>query len=422
MRASRGPDMALRFGLRRKKTSKNKYYRCENDERQGKGEDRTGSPWRRCSSRAGAGGVLSFYDIRHFANSYHSRKDDAREDVMSLVLNSISHRYGEISAVDAASLEVAGGEIVCLFGASGCGKTTLLRVAAGLERLQSGTVSLDGDLLAGPGKDIPSERRPIGFVFQDYVLFPHLTALRNVEFGLTREPFHRRRALAREELARVGLADLSHRYPHELSGGQQQRAALARAFARRPRAMFLDEPFASIDAVLRRRLREDVRRILKEAGAATILVTHDAEEALAIGDRVAVMRGGRIIEAATPQSLYEMPATPEAAMLFSGAQRLEGFAAGGTARTVLGELPIPIEYDGEVVIVFLKGGVRLNSDPEGAGRVVESRFVGPGWTIYLAGPDSPNLLAFDNLRPLDVGERVSLDPDPERLRVFSAEG
>lgn len=338
---------------------------------------------------------------------------------MGLALKSISHRYGGTLAVDAASLEVADGEIVCLFGASGCGKTTLLRIAAGLERLQSGSVSIGGNSVAGPGKHTPAERRPTGFVFQDYVLFPHLTAQRNVEFGLSALSTRRRRDLASRELARVGLADLAHRYPHELSGGQQQRVALARAFARRPRAMFLDEPFASIDAVLRRRLREDVRRMLKETGAATILVTHDAEEALAIGDRIAIMQSGRIVEAGTPQQLYETPATSQGALLFSGAQRLEGAAADGKVRTALGEFQIPYAPDGSVAIIFLNGGVRLLSDPQGLGRVVGSRFAGPGWTIHLEGADDGSMLAFSEMRPFDIGARVRLDPDLARLRIFA---
>jgi len=218
---------------------------------------------------------------------------------MSLGLKDISHRFGETRALNAASLTVAPGELVCLFGPSGCGKTTLLRIAAGLEPLQDGTVELDGALLAKPGRETQPEKRPVGLVFQDYVLFPHLTVEKNIAFGLAGERHSKLRVT--DQLHAFGIAGLARRYPHELSGGQQQRVALARAMARKPKALLLDEPFASIDVALRRRLRGELRRTLKEQNAAVLLVTHDPEEALALGDRIALMRAGEIIEAASPE-------------------------------------------------------------------------------------------------------------------------
>ncbi|MBB5517876.1 ABC transporter ATP-binding protein [Amphiplicatus metriothermophilus] len=338
---------------------------------------------------------------------------------MSLVLADIVHRYGRTLAVDRVSLEAERGEIVCLFGPSGCGKTTLLRLAAGLERLQAGRVALDGALLAGNGLDTPAERRPIGFVFQDYVLFPHLTAIENVAFALNVLPRKARRARAEEELARVGLDGLGGRYPHELSGGQQQRVALARAFARGPRAVFLDEPFSSIDAVLRRRLRDEIRRMLKERGAATLLVTHDPEEALALGDRIAVMKAGRIVEAASPRALFEAAKTPEGASLFPGAQQLFGIAAGGMLTTPFGAVTAPGLPDGPALAVVQAGGARGVEDPAGTGVVVDCRFAGPDWRARLRAVSDPAaeivVVASDCAAP---GARFAVRFDPARARIF----
>ncbi len=239
---------------------------------------------------------------------------------MSLELRDIRHSFGKGLVVDGATLSVAPGEIVSLFGPSGCGKTTLLRIAAGLEKLQEGAVEIDGETIATPHFDLPAEKRPIGIVFQDFVLFPHLTIAGNIAFGLSDLQKDMRAARIREELDAVGLSDLAGRYPHELSGGQQQRAALARSLARRPRAMLLDEPFASIDIALRQRLRSEMRRMLKGRSTPTILVTHDAAEAIEVGDRIAIMRDGRIVETADPHTLFHTPGTVAGASIFPGSQ------------------------------------------------------------------------------------------------------
>ncbi|MEZ5915616.1 MAG: ABC transporter ATP-binding protein [Parvularculaceae bacterium] len=240
---------------------------------------------------------------------------------MGLVLRNIRHSFGAGLVVDGASLEAAPGEIVTLFGPSGCGKTTLLRIAAGLEKLQDGAVELDAATLASAQKHTPPEIRPIGFVFQDYVLFPHMSVAENVAFGLAGHARAERAARVAAELGAVGISELSDRYPHQLSGGQQQRVALARAFARQPRAMLLDEPFASIDVALRRRLRAEMRRILKARSTTTVLVTHDPADAVEIGDRIAVMRAGRIVETGSPEQLYAAPKTVAAASVYFPARK-----------------------------------------------------------------------------------------------------
>ncbi|MEQ8750379.1 MAG: ABC transporter ATP-binding protein [Amphiplicatus sp.] len=340
---------------------------------------------------------------------------------MSLHLTNISRRFGKTAAVAGASLSVADCEIVCLFGPSGCGKTTLLRVAAGLEPLESGSVSVDGDILAANGVAHPPETRPIGFVFQDFVLFPHLTALENVTFGLRHLPRAAQQETAREELARVGLAGFEKRYPHQLSGGQQQRVALARAFARRPRAMLLDEPFASIDAVLRRKLRNDVRAILKDHGAATILVTHDPEEALALGDRIAIMDRGRIIEVASPRALFDTPKTAAGASLFAGSQALAGKRRGDEVVTAFGPTQAQGGPDGATLVVVQPGGAEMIADPDGNAVAEECRFVGPHWTVALAAGDQQVFLTVSAPEPVEPGARFSVRFNPSRIKVFDAD-
>ena len=333
---------------------------------------------------------------------------------MSLSLRDISHRFGDVQAVEGASLEVRRGEIVCLFGPSGCGKTTLLRLAAGLEPLQAGEVALDGAVLASPSRRTPPESRPIGFVFQDYVLFPHLSVEKNIAFGLKGEADARARIA--EQLSAFGLSELAKRYPHELSGGQQQRAALARAMARKPKALLLDEPFASIDIALRRRLREELRRVLKEQQAAVLLVTHDAEEALALGDRIALMRGGRIVEAASPEELYARPQTAEGAGLFPGCQFLDGAVSGGVFRSVLGEAPAAGLKDGPARAILRAGCLSARADAHGAFRVADVRFAGPGWTVLLEGKSR---LAVRTDAPPPMGAACAVAADWTKAFIFS---
>ena len=224
-----------------------------------------------------------------------------------LALEGIHHAYGAAPVIRGVDLAVGRGEVVCLLGPSGCGKTTLLRIAAGLERQDAGRVSVGGAEVAGPGRFVPPEKRGVGLVFQDCALFPHLRAVDNAAFGLATRERRRRRGDARELLERLDIGHLARAYPHELSGGEQRRVALARALAPRPRAMLLDEPFSALDERLRERVRDDTLRLLKEEGVPTLLVTHDAAEAMAMSDRVAVFHRGRIEQVASPEALYEEP-------------------------------------------------------------------------------------------------------------------
>ncbi|MEM8771900.1 MAG: ABC transporter ATP-binding protein [Pseudomonadota bacterium] len=334
---------------------------------------------------------------------------------MGLRLQTISHRFGDTLAVADASLEVAAGEIVCLFGPSGCGKTTLLRIAAGLEPLQSGSVSVENNVLAEPGREVPAEKRPIGFVFQDYVLFPHKSVRQNLSFA---RPGVGKDEIA-EQLASVGLEGYERRFPHELSGGEQQRVALARALIRKPQALLLDEPFASIDMVRRRALREDLRTLLKARGAAVVIVTHDPEEALALGDRVALMRRGRIIETASPESLFAAPATPQGAAIFPDSQSIEGRVAGDVFQSAIGELYAKGAHPGPATVVLRAGAISITPDKEGAFTAIDCRFSGPDWIVYFSDAQRTIQLMAKVTKPIDVGARLAFSVDESGFFVFS---
>jgi iron(III) transport system ATP-binding protein len=227
----------------------------------------------------------------------------------ALACRGLVKRYGGTVAVDGVDLEVPRGSLTALLGPSGCGKTTVLRMIAGLLAPDAGEIVIDGERVADHRTFVPPEKRPVGLVFQDYALFPHLSVARNVAYGLGHLPRRDRKARVHEVLDLVGLADLGRRLPTALSGGQQQRVALARALAPCPELVLLDEPFSNLDAALRSSVREEVRSILRAADATAVFVTHDQEEALSLADRVAVMDAGRIHQIDEPQTLYTRPAT-----------------------------------------------------------------------------------------------------------------
>jgi len=243
-----------------------------------------------------------------------------------LALHRISKRFAADApfAVDGLSLTVAEGEILALLGPSGCGKTTTLRLIAGFEVPDAGTVAIRGAIVAGPGRMVAPEDRGIGIVFQDYALFPHLTVADTVAFGLQGLPRPARRERVAQILEMVDLADLERRYPHELSGGQQQRVAVARALAPAPALLLLDEPFSNLDADLRAQMRDEVEKVLRDTGTTAIFVTHDQEEAFTLADRVGVLNRGRIEQIAAPEDVYHHPATRFVAEFVGAADFLSG--------------------------------------------------------------------------------------------------
>jgi putative spermidine/putrescine transport system ATP-binding protein len=258
-----------------------------------------------------------------------SPNSGATVELIDVVKDYAGHR-----ALTGVNLSARPGEFVALLGPSGCGKTTALRALSGLEQVNGGSILIDGvDVV-----DVPVNKRDIGMVFQSYSLFPHLTAIENVEFGLRmrKVPTADRRSRAAEALALVGLGSLAGRYAHQLSGGQQQRIALARALVTRPRVLLLDEPLSALDAKVRVQLRDEIRRIQTDLGITTLFVTHDQEEALAVADRVAVMREGNIEQIGTPEELYTAPATAFVAAFVGLSNRIPATLSDGRV-TLYGE-------------------------------------------------------------------------------------
>jgi iron(III) transport system ATP-binding protein len=247
-------------------------------------------------------------------------------------------------------LDLARGEIAALLGPSGCGKTTLLRLIAGFDLPDDGRIVVAGREVNGPRRFVPPERRNLGFVFQDYALFPHLDVLHNVAFGLGGLRRRDRLERARATLDLVGLTIFSRRYPHQLSGGQQQRVALARALAPEPDVMLLDEPFSNLDAAQRGATREEVRRILERTGATTLLVTHDQEEAMSFADRIAIMRAGRLEQVGPPEEAYLRPRTPFVASFLGTTNLIRGRGLGAVAETPLGELALVRPAEGPLML------------------------------------------------------------------------
>lgn len=347
-----------------------------------------------------------------------------------LELHNVSHRYGQLLAVDGVSLTVRPGEVVCLLGPSGCGKTTLLRIAAGLEPLQAGQVRIGGALVADEHQALPPERRDIGMVFQDYALFPHLTVLENVAFGLHQLPRRERLARAREVLASVGMVELEGAYPHTLSGGQQQRVALARAVAPRPAVMLLDEPFAGLDRRLREQVREESLRVLQASGAAVLLVTHDPEEAMAMGDRIAIMRAGRLEQTGPAADVYLRPASAFVAHFLGPTNRWLGVVRDGIVATPIGPIPVNPALEGRTVEVLLRPEfLRLEpaaaEEKRGAPRAVvrDTRLLGALTSVHLSlnEPDGREhaLLAWQpGVSSLRRGDIVQLKCDSSQAFIF----
>jgi putative spermidine/putrescine transport system ATP-binding protein len=329
----------------------------------------------------------------------------------------LRRKFGEVSALDGLSLELAPGELVALLGPSGCGKTTALRSLAGLERLDSGRVLLDGRDIT----HVQASRRDMGMVFQAYSLFPHLTARDNVAFGLRlrRKTGAERRRVADRLLDLVHLADKGDNYPHELSGGQQQRVALARALAIEPQVLLLDEPLSALDAKVRATLRDEIRRIQTEVGITTVFVTHDQDEALAIADRVAVIFAGRLEQIAPPAELYERPKTARVADFVGLSNRIRGEARGGTAVVLDVRLPLlpGSAMDGPVTVLVRPEVVELKPDPAGPDRVVTVSFLGSIARVQVHLADGTLVLA--QVSSAEVGHfkhgdaiRVGLKPTP----------
>ncbi len=330
----------------------------------------------------------------------------------------LRRRFGDVVAVDGVDLDVLPGEMMTVLGPSGCGKTTVLRLIAGLDTPDGGSIDIGGRRVSGAGASVPPERRRVGMVFQDVALFPHLSVRDNVGYGLRRDPD--REVRVRELLELIDLPDAGDRMPYQLSGGMQQRVAVARALAPRPDVILLDEPFSSLDAALRTQLRGDVREILRSAGAAAVFVTHDQDEALTLGDRMAVMVRGRIEQVAPPEVVYGEPATAFVATFVGTANLVHAEVRSGVAVTRFGAVRLVHQKGANAAVT--RGLVVLRPEhldvleaPDGpadagAWRVLGRRFTGTEILYEVAAPDGERLWveAGPAVRRLRVGDAVSL--------------
>lgn len=296
-----------------------------------------------------------------------------------LQLTSLRKNYGSVAALDGVTLSVPAGSRTAIVGPSGCGKTTLLRLVAGFDQPDNGTITFDEQVLANGSSHVPAHKRGIGIVAQDGCLFPHLTVLQNIGFGMT-EDRAAKEASAAELMDMVGLdRAMLARKPDQLSGGQQQRVALARALARKPRLMLLDEPFSALDTGLRAATRKAVTDVLTAAGITTLLVTHDQGEALAFADQVAVMRAGKFAQVGSPRDVYSRPVDPATAAFLGEAIVLPAEIADGRAQSPLGLLPVDDQgYRGRADILLRPEQISVVAEGEGtAGTISEINFCGP---------------------------------------------
>ncbi|HET7714383.1 MAG TPA: ABC transporter ATP-binding protein [Bauldia sp.] len=341
----------------------------------------------------------------------------------SLAVRHVTRRYGGVPAVEDVSFDVAPGEIVALVGHSGSGKSTLLRLIAGLEALDAGRIAIGGHDVATPDGSVPPEKRGVGMMFQDYALFPHLTALRNVMFGLRAMPASEARAAALRALARVGLADRGGDYPHMLSGGEQQRVALARALAPRPRILLMDEPFSNLDRRTRILVREDTFGVLRESGTTVVLVTHDQDDAMRVADRIVMMQSGRIVQDGPAEELCQRPATLDVARFFADWNEVPGICRGGSAVTPAGDFPTPSFREGEAVVVCIRpSDIRVGTGDRG-GRVVSRHYLGETEMVQVAvdGLSQPLRVVAPSGDGLAVGSPVSFSVKAGDALVFPAD-
>jgi iron(III) transport system ATP-binding protein len=327
----------------------------------------------------------------------------------AIVVRDVTKAFGATKAVRPTTLAVERGELFAVLGPSGCGKTTLLRLIAGFEVPDEGTVDVAGERMAGPGCWVPPERRRIGMVFQDYALFPHLTVEQNVCFGLERS---RRKGGALPTLELVGLQHKAGRYPHELSGGERQRVALARALAPGPDVVLLDEPFSSLDATLRAGLRREVELILREAEASAVFVTHDQEEALSLADRVAVMRDGVVVQTGSPEDVYYMPHDRWTAQFVGEVNLLRGVADPVGVATELGFFELALPADPGVIRVAVRPEqLELRPDDEGNATIDDREFRGHD-VLYRLRHETGGLVLVQrpSVELYDVGTKVRVRP------------
>ena len=341
-----------------------------------------------------------------------------------LRFDSVAHRYDADWALRDLDLSIGAGEIVCLLGPSGCGKSTALRLAAGLEVLQEGKISVAGKVVASGGdkRQEPPERRSVGLMFQDYALFPHMTVAANIAFGLPKSERNSGVKVSKA-LEEMHLGHVADRYPHTLSGGQQQRIALLRALAPNPRVMLLDEPFSGLDQHLRQRVRQETLSMLTDSGAATLIVTHDPEEAMYLADRIVVLNNNAVVQDAVPSELYSNPADPFVARLFGPVNSFDAQVEDGAVTTPLGTFSTPKHANGARVQVMIRASdLALKRSDEHGAKVVSARPLGPDIEVTLALEETsrPIVSLVSRLQAPKSGELATIHVANESVFVFAA--
>ena len=342
----------------------------------------------------------------------------------TLTLEAISHAYDATLSLQDVSISIDAAETVCLLGPSGCGKTTLLRIIAGIDRPAAGRVVFDKREVAGPKHFVPPEKRGVGLMFQDFALFPHLSILDNVLFGLSGWPRDSALGEAMAALRRVGLEHLAGMYPHTLSGGEQQRVALARAIAPRPGVLLMDEPFSGLDSRLRDEVRNETLAVLRETRATSVIVTHDPEEAMRVADRIVLMRDGKVIQVGTAEDLYHHPVDLAAARFFSEINEISGHVDRGWLATPLGRFPASgMAANMPAIACIRPQSIRLVRFGEAiAGRVIRRRFLGEVDLVEIAVAelDTPVFARVRHSAP-HIGQDVGICIDPADVMVFADE-
>ena len=368
-------------------------------------------------------------DIRNGAafaptGSYSSQRSQSA--LPALAIDRVSHSYGKLTALDDVSFDLAPGEILALVGHSGSGKSTLLRVAAGLERPATGRVLLEGKEVCGASCFVPPERRGVGLMFQDYALFPHMTVLKNIRFGLGKLTRVEADCIARHTLESVGLANYADDYPHALSGGEQQRVALARALAPAPKVLMMDEPFSNLDRRTRDHVRDETITMLRGSRATAILVTHDPEEAMRLADRIVLLRAGRVVQAGTAEELYRRPTSLFVARFFSEFDEVEGVVRDGRVNSVLGAFPAAGIAEGAKATICLRpNAIRFGKPGSGVvGRVLSRRFLGETDLVHVGVNGLAQALHARVPAAVDAGEgdTVTLELTREGVMVFAENG
>jgi iron(III) transport system ATP-binding protein len=348
---------------------------------------------------------------------------------VTLKLENLSLRFDDHQVIRDVSFDVADGELVCLLGPSGCGKTTTLRLIAGFERPENGTIMINDQIVSNADQAVVPQKRDVGFLFQDYALFPHLTVAENIAYGLSGRTKQQVKERTWEMLRQIRMIDHADKYPHELSGGEQQRVALARARAPRPSLLLLDEPFSGLDTSLRGKLRRETRDVLKDRGVTAIMVTHDPEEAMLMADRIILMRDGRVVQTGTPEELYTNPVDAFTAEFFCDVNHLDGIVDGDWIKTDAGLIPNQNHPDGmEVDVLIRPEAVTIGSEAFDKAlsqevRVCAVDYAGGASHIRLGLGDDPEPTTHIQARypgpfRATIGDRVQLNIDQAQTFIF----